>query len=76
MFRIFVELELHRGLGSERYEQVRNAVTDIIANAWAVNFTLNVESFENGNIKAIYNLINLAIASGSGSTAALFFSSS
>ena len=29
MFRIFVELELHRGLGSERYEQVRNAVTDI-----------------------------------------------
>lgn len=51
-------------------------MTDIIANAWAVNFTLNVESFENSNIKAIYNLINLAVTSGSGSPAALFFSSS
>jgi hypothetical protein len=51
-------------------------VTDIIANAWAVNFTLNVESFENGNIKAIYNLLNLAFTSQSGAPANLFFSSS
>lgn len=51
-------------------------VTDIIANAWAVNFTLNVESFENGNIKAIYHLLNLAIQSGAGAPANLFFSSS
>ncbi|KAJ9111498.1 hypothetical protein QFC22_006525 [Naganishia vaughanmartiniae] len=64
------------GLGQQRYEEVRNKVTDVIANAWAVNFTLNVESFENGNIKAIYNLLNLAITSHSGAPANLFFSSS
>ncbi|KAJ9094096.1 hypothetical protein QFC21_006197 [Naganishia friedmannii] len=64
------------GLGQERYGAVRQVVTDIIANAWAVNFTLNVESFENGNIKAIYNLLNLAITSQSGAPANLFFSSS
>ncbi len=43
---------------------------------WAVNFTLNVESFEKGNIRAAYNLLNLAITARSGRVADFFFSSS
>jgi thioester reductase-like protein len=66
----------HSGLGAERYDKIRSEVTTVIANAWSVNFTLNVESFEKGNIAAAFNLINLAITSGSGRPADFFFSSS
>jgi hypothetical protein len=43
---------------------------------WAVNFTLNVESFEKGNIRAAFNLLNLAITARAGRAADFFFSSS
>ena len=67
---------VHSGLPSDVLTKIQESVTTVIANAWSVNFTLNVESFEKGNIRAAYNLLNLAIASRCGRPADFFFSSS
>ncbi|KAI5479365.1 L-aminoadipate-semialdehyde dehydrogenase [Pseudohyphozyma bogoriensis] len=64
------------GLSAEKFAELKSSVTVIIHNAWAVNFTLGVESFETQHIRASYNLINLAITSGASVPARFYFSSS
>ncbi|KDR70335.1 hypothetical protein GALMADRAFT_36789, partial [Galerina marginata CBS 339.88] len=50
------------GLGDEVYKAMRSSVTHIIHNAWPVNFTLALASFDT-NIKGLRNLIDFALMS-------------
>lgn len=45
------------------YSRIINTVTDIIHNAWPVNFNLNFQSFEAQAIRPTHHLINLALRS-------------
>ncbi|OAP65522.1 hypothetical protein AYL99_01494 [Fonsecaea erecta] len=60
---------LHSDLGREDLgleprvlSELRNSVSLIIHNAWAVNFNLGLRSFEGQHIKGTQNLLNLALS--------------
>lgn len=67
-----------QGLGLEAsvLDQVRAQTTLILHSAWAVNFNLGVESFEQQHIKGVYNLVNLSLSVPTVKPAQLFFCSS
>ncbi|RAR09693.1 acetyl-CoA synthetase-like protein [Stemphylium lycopersici] len=64
------------GLGAERLEELRSKLTLVIHSAWAVNFNLSVQSFENEHITAVQNLINFCQTASEGDKARFFFCSS
>ncbi|KAL4264659.1 Adenylate-forming Reductase [Pleurotus pulmonarius] len=62
---ILIETDLaddNAGLTSTLVEQIRVSVTHIIINAWPVDFNLSLPSFE-PSVKAVRNLIDLALSS-------------
>ncbi|BEI91212.1 uncharacterized protein CcaverHIS019_0400320 [Cutaneotrichosporon cavernicola] len=61
------------GLSADEYDSLRTSVTEVIHNAWPVNFVLSLESF-NEHIGGAVNLLNLARRTTH--NAAFFFSSS
>ncbi|KAJ7132141.1 L-aminoadipate-semialdehyde dehydrogenase [Mycena epipterygia] len=63
------------GLTESEYNLIRDEVTDVIHNAWPVNFVLSLESYDE-HIGGAVNLINLCLASPYVEPAAFFFSSS
>lgn len=64
------------GLGASRFVQLRSSLTLVIHSAWAVNFNISVESFEDQHIKAVPNFINLCQSTTHGSSARFYFCSS
>ncbi|TVY83631.1 Non-canonical non-ribosomal peptide synthetase FUB8 [Lachnellula suecica] len=60
------------GLESGLLDDVRRSLTKIIHSAWAVNFNLQIRSFEKQHIQGVSNLLNLCL-SVRGSTPAQFF---
>ncbi|KAL0568452.1 hypothetical protein V5O48_013531 [Marasmius crinis-equi] len=65
--------EKYLGLTEEEYEGIRKNVTDVIHNAWPVNFILSLDSFD-AHIQGAVNLLNLS--SQSEFDATFYFSSS
>ncbi|KAJ6496764.1 L-aminoadipate-semialdehyde dehydrogenase [Mycena vulgaris] len=63
------------GLSESEYNLIRDEVTDVIHNAWPVNFVLSLESYDE-HVGGAVNLINLCLASPYAEPAAFFFSSS
>ncbi|KAJ7746849.1 L-aminoadipate-semialdehyde dehydrogenase [Mycena maculata] len=63
------------GLTEQEYNLIRDEVTDVIHNAWPVNFVLSLQSYDE-HIGGAANLINLCLASPYAEPAAFFFSSS
>ncbi|KAK0493925.1 L-aminoadipate-semialdehyde dehydrogenase [Armillaria luteobubalina] len=63
------------GLTEEEYGALRDEVTDVIHNAWPVNFVLNIESYDS-HIGGAVNLINLCLESPFSEPASFAFSSS
>ncbi|KAJ7113690.1 L-aminoadipate-semialdehyde dehydrogenase [Mycena crocata] len=63
------------GLTESEYDAIRDEVTDVIHNAWPVNFALGLTSYDE-HVGGAVNLINLCLASPRASPAAFFFSSS
>ncbi|KAJ7626417.1 L-aminoadipate-semialdehyde dehydrogenase [Mycena polygramma] len=63
------------GLTESEYNAIRDEVTDVIHNAWPVNFVLSLESYDE-HVGGVVNLINLCLASPYAEPAAFFFSSS
>jgi nucleoside-diphosphate-sugar epimerase len=61
------------GLDAEVYERLRSTVTDVIHNAWPVNFNLSLSTFA-PQLSGVINLLKLA-ASTSHSCTLLFISS-
>lgn len=50
------------GLSQEVYNALRSTVTSIIHSAWAVNFNLNVRSFEAQHIAGLRHLLDLCLS--------------
>ncbi|KZT28824.1 putative aminoadipate reductase [Neolentinus lepideus HHB14362 ss-1] len=63
------------GLDSALYEELRTTCTQVIHNAWRLDFNLSVSSFE-PNIKGVRNLIDLGLTSPYGSNFRFVFTSS
>lgn len=63
-------------LGASRYDELCSKLTLVIHSAWAVNFNISVQSFEDQHIKAVQRLLNLCQSTTHGSPARLFFCSS
>ncbi|KAJ7089700.1 L-aminoadipate-semialdehyde dehydrogenase [Mycena belliarum] len=63
------------GLTESEYNSLQSEVTDVIHNAWPVNFVLSLDSYDE-HIGGVINLINLCLASPHAEPAAFFFSSS
>ncbi|KAJ6485861.1 L-aminoadipate-semialdehyde dehydrogenase [Mycena sanguinolenta] len=63
------------GLTETEYAHIRDQVTDVIHNAWPVNFALSLESYDE-HVGGAVNLINLCLESPYAEPAAFFFSSS
>lgn len=64
------------GLDKSTVDTLRTSLTTVIHCAWAVNFNLGVQSFENQHIKGTYNLLNMCLNTTTLSPASLFFCSS
>ncbi|KAF4981173.1 hypothetical protein FZEAL_2973 [Fusarium zealandicum] len=64
------------GLSEPRLGELKTKVTTIIHSAWAVNFNISVQSFEDQHIKAVHNLIQLSLAVQTPKPARFFFCSS
>ncbi|KPM40567.1 hypothetical protein AK830_g5985 [Neonectria ditissima] len=64
------------GLDTSRIEQLSSKLTLVIHSAWAVNFNIPVESFENQHIRAVHNLIQLSLSVKTPKQARFFFCSS
>ncbi|KAF4969423.1 hypothetical protein FSARC_3354 [Fusarium sarcochroum] len=64
------------GLSEFRLEELKTKLTTIIHSAWAVNFNISVQSFENQHIKAVHNLIQLSLDVQTPKSARFFFCSS
>ncbi|RAL16759.1 putative NRPS-like enzyme [Aspergillus homomorphus CBS 101889] len=64
------------GLTPPVLDDLRQSLTKVIHAAWAVNFTLGVESFEQQHIRGVHNLINLCLSSTRSSPAEFYFCSS
>jgi thioester reductase-like protein len=60
------------GLDASTLSDVRDSLTKVIHSAWAVNFNLQIQSFEKQHIQGVSNLLNLCL-SVRGSTPAQFF---
>jgi thioester reductase-like protein len=50
------------GLGAEVFDAIRSMLTSVIHSAWAVNFTLNVQSFEVQHIAGLRHLLDLCLS--------------
>lgn len=64
------------GLSTCKLEQLRSRLTLAIHSAWAVNFNIPVQSFENQHIKAVHNLISFCQSVELSDPARFFFCSS
>ncbi|PYH76299.1 NRPS-like enzyme [Aspergillus uvarum CBS 121591] len=64
------------GLPVAVVDDLRQSLTKVIHAAWAVNFTLGVQSFEQQHIRGVHNLINLCLSSTRTSPAEFYFCSS
>ncbi|KIY03266.1 uncharacterized protein Z520_01733 [Fonsecaea multimorphosa CBS 102226] len=64
------------GLQQPMLSELRNSVSLIIHNAWAVNFNLGLSSFEDQHIKGTWNLLNFALSARSMQPARFVFLSS
>ncbi|OQU98613.1 hypothetical protein CLAIMM_04370 [Cladophialophora immunda] len=64
------------GLTVEDRHQIRSSLTHVIHAAWAVNFNLGVQSFEEQHIRGLYNLINTCLEVNLATPAELYFCSS
>ena len=50
------------GLGGEVFDAIRSTLTSVIHSAWAVNFTLTVQSFEAQHIAGLRHLLDLCLS--------------
>lgn len=50
------------GLGADVFDAIRSSVTSVIHSAWAVNFTLKVQSFEAQHIAGLRHLLDLCLS--------------
>lgn len=50
------------GLGAEVFDAIRTTLTSVIHSAWAVNFTLTVQSFEAQHISGLRHLLDLCLS--------------
>lgn len=64
------------GLGLDAYNALSTSVTAVIHSAWAVNFTLNVSSFEAQHIAGTRHLLDLCLSVPFGRPARMAFISS
>ncbi|UQC87393.1 uncharacterized protein CLUP02_12897 [Colletotrichum lupini] len=64
------------GLGATRIADLKSRLTIVIHSAWAVNFNIPVQSFEDQHIKAVHNLIQLCQSVETPNPARFFFCSS
>lgn len=64
------------GLSASHLEDLKNSLTKVIHSAWAVNFNLQIRSFESQHIAGVSNLINLCLSVNSDKPAQFFFCSS
>ncbi|WXC42822.1 hypothetical protein SNK03_002592 [Fusarium graminearum] len=64
------------GLSESNLAELQNKLTTIIHSAWAVNFNISVQSFEDQHIKAVHNLIQLSLGVQTPRPARFFFCSS
>ncbi|KAL3425255.1 NRPS-like enzyme (male sterility protein) [Phlyctema vagabunda] len=64
------------GLDAENVQVLRSSLTTVIHSAWAVNFNLGVQSFEQHHIKGTFNLLNICLNVTTKLPAKLFFCSS
>ncbi|KAH7139904.1 hypothetical protein B0J13DRAFT_478253 [Dactylonectria estremocensis] len=64
------------GLDASRINELRTGLRVVIHSAWAVNFNLPVQSFEDQHIKAVHNLIQLTLSVQTPKAARFFFCSS
>ncbi|KAF9052348.1 L-aminoadipate-semialdehyde dehydrogenase [Hymenopellis radicata] len=63
------------GLTKEEYDSLKGQATDVIHNAWPVNFVLNIDSYDE-HIGGVVNLINLCLQTPWSEPATFLFSSS
>ncbi|KAL6415833.1 hypothetical protein AUP68_00035 [Ilyonectria robusta] len=68
--------ETDLGLDASRISELQSKLTVAIHSAWAVNFNLPVQSFEDQHIKAVHNLIQLTLSVQTPKPARFFFCSS
>ncbi|KAK7182281.1 hypothetical protein DPSP01_006993 [Paraphaeosphaeria sporulosa] len=64
------------GLGATRLAELRTKLTLVIHSAWAVNFNISVQSFENEHIAAVRNFVNLCQSTTHGTPATFYYCSS
>ncbi|KAL6704711.1 hypothetical protein ACN47E_007993 [Coniothyrium glycines] len=64
------------GLGKPRFDELLSKLTLVVHSAWAVNFNIAVESFEDQHIKAVQGFLNMCQTTTHGSPARFFFCSS
>ncbi|KAJ4286681.1 hypothetical protein N0V90_012933 [Kalmusia sp. IMI 367209] len=64
------------GLGASRLEELRSKLTLVIHSAWAVNFNISVQSFEDQHIRAVHNFISFCQSTSESTRARFFFCSS
>ncbi|KAH7109872.1 hypothetical protein B0J11DRAFT_234772 [Dendryphion nanum] len=64
------------GLSPSSLEELRSKLTLVIHSAWAVNFNISVQSFEDQHIKAVQSFINFCQSTTHGSPGRFFFCSS
>lgn len=64
------------GLSQHMFSELSSKVTMIIHSAWAVNFNIPVQSFEDQHIKAVWNLIQLSLSVHAPQPARFYFCSS
>ncbi|KXH34919.1 hypothetical protein CSIM01_01955 [Colletotrichum simmondsii] len=64
------------GLGATRIADLKSRLTIVLHSAWAVNFNIPVQSFEDQHIKAVHNLIQLCQSVETPNPARFFFCSS
>lgn len=50
------------GLGAEVFDAIRSTLTSVIHSAWAVNFTITVQSFEAQHIAGLRHLLDLCLS--------------
>jgi len=64
------------GIPANHIEDLKNSLTKVIHSAWAVNFNLQIRSFESQHISGISNLLNLCLSVNAPKPAQFFFCSS
>jgi thioester reductase-like protein len=64
------------GLPPHRLQALRSTLTLVIHSAWAVNFNISVQSFENAHIAAVQHFVNLCQSTSYGVPARFYYCSS